>query len=778
MANENVLALLKKNIIINNNSLHLLLFLLSFLYSLLSSFFMPPVSDAVVIQLPTHHEFCLTPTCVATASSILNSLNMNIDPCSDFYKYTCDHWIKKTIIPEELAGLGVVEQETKQHKEQLRVILDGTYSDLLEATHSPSSFLVDNERGRKIDKKIFKTIQDYYVSCKDAGFYTNDGFYDLFQDINILTYEMSYQETTDTPFHITSDMITYLSYPKSTDSLMISMGGLFALEVVPSVENRTEMSILLTTPFEFEDVQQIPFLEHGREALIGVVFSIFSSNNDTDRERERLELLQQHQLHPMTDAEIYSMVDKAIAVQKKLYNLSLSPDPLYNIYDPFTMQTLYPFMDWIQMLDDNVPEDRNLSNLTIQIEHPSYFNELAVYFNIDDGSRVINKDSIQSYLLLNKLLRDAPKLDGVVRRHVPDTPFQTRSGICVDKVLNNFGLVIGRYYAMVASQGEKDRSKLEEMAQNIKAALGDRITSSDWLDATTRASAVKKLNMMEDAISYSTTSPDTRSPREMYDYLSGLAMDTDTFYKNEQAVDQWIVHQIWDTIGRRVERNEWVGVGVPQTVNAFNLLSKNSIFLSVGFAQKPNYDYEYPDYINYGGIGQTLGHEYSHGFDDYGSVYDEYGMERNWWSSEVKQKYIKKTQCYINQYSRVTIRDEKGRKYKIDGSLTLGENIADNEGLSATYDAFIKLKESGKGNNPILPGLQNFSPESLFFISAARSFCSKPMPGSIQDSIKDEHAPDSVRANMIFQNSKHFSKVFNCPVGSPMNPNKPKCKIW
>ncbi|KAG1091661.1 hypothetical protein G6F42_019381 [Rhizopus arrhizus] len=111
--------------------------------------------------------------------------------------------------------------------------------------------------------------------------------------------------------------------------------------------------------------------------------------------------------------------------------------------------------------------------------------------------------------------------------------------------------------------------------------------------------------------------------------------------------------------------------------------------------------------------------------------------------------------------------------------LTLGENIADNEGLAATYDAYIKSKENGAGYNPILPGLQDFSPEALFFINAGRSFCSKPLPGSIKDSIKDEHAPDAVRANKVFQNSKEFAQVFKCPIGSKMNPaNTEKCSIW
>ncbi|KAI8890361.1 zincin [Backusella circina FSU 941] len=356
----------------------------------------------------------------------------------------------------------------------------------------------------------------------------------------------------------------------------------------------------------------------------------------------------------------------------------------------------------------------------------------------------------------------------------PDSPFQTRSSLCVDDVLDKFSLLAGRFYAMLSfKDGEKDRELLDTISENIKSALQSRIKMADWLDSDTRDAAIKKLSFMEKTVGYSTSSPDQRSPHEMYAFANGLEMDAENFYENERSVRQWTLKHYWNTLGRPIGRTEWLGVSSPQVINAFNLLSKNSIFVSTGFAQKPNFDSKYPDYINYAAIGQTLGHEYSHGFDDFGSQYDELGIERNWWSDEVHNKYVEKSECFTKQYSKATIRDDDGKKYHIDGTLTLGENIADNEGLAAAYHAYKLLKESGKSFDPVLPGLHKFSPEALFFINAGRSFCSKPLPGTLVDA----HAPDSVRANFLFQNSEEFSKIFHCPAGSKMNP-KNKCKIW
>lgn len=125
-----------------------------------------------------------------------------------------------------------------------------------------------------------------------------------------------------------------------------------------------------------------------------------------------------------------------------------------------------------------------------------YFHEVNYFSSINDPSRTLNEDGIQNYLVLHKLYQDASKLDNEVRRLMPDSPFQTRSSLCVDKVLDNLGLLAGRFYSMIASHGESDRLKLEAIADNIKKSLGNRIQHADWLDESTRHSAIKKVRII------------------------------------------------------------------------------------------------------------------------------------------------------------------------------------------------------------------------------------------------------------------------------------------
>ena len=168
-------------------------------------------------------------------------------------------------------------------------------------------------------------------------------------------------------------------------------------------------------------------------------------------------------------------------------------DEKYYTYTLEAASNLFPFIDLNTILDENIPQGRDISNIRIQMYNVEYFNELNYYAGVSDPSRTLNTDSILNYLVLHKVYQEAPRLDPEVRKIMPDSPFQTRSSLCIDKVLDNLGLLAGRFYSMIASHGESDRLKIEAIADNIKASLGSRIQHADWLDESTRASAMKKV---------------------------------------------------------------------------------------------------------------------------------------------------------------------------------------------------------------------------------------------------------------------------------------------
>ncbi|EKX51694.1 hypothetical protein GUITHDRAFT_102301 [Guillardia theta CCMP2712] len=182
----------------------------------------------------------------------------------------------------------------------------------------------------------------------------------------------------------------------------------------------------------------------------------------------------------------------------------------------------------------------------------------------------------------------------------------------------------------------------------------------------------------------------------------------------------------------------------------------------------PFFDNAYSLAVVYGGLGSVIGHEITHGFDVNGAKYDEDANRKNWWTDVVKQLFDNKTECLRKLYANFEIAGSK-----VDGQLTLGENMADHGGLKVSLDAFL---ESVKEAPPCSCDVESLI--RVFFISYAQLWCTKSHPGQAKvNAITDKHAPLPFRANgAVSQNSK-FAEVFRCKQGAAMNPIH-KCSVW
>ncbi|KAF9407768.1 hypothetical protein BGZ94_002572, partial [Podila epigama] len=153
-----------------------------------------------------------------------------------------------------------------------------------------------------------------------------------------------------------------------------------------------------------------------------------------------------------------------------------------------------------------------------------------------------------------------------------------------------------------------------------------------------------------------------------------------------------------------------------------------------------------------------------------------------WWEESSVTAFDDKSRCFIEQYGNYTVTGPKGVKVNVNGWSTLGENIADNGGVKMAFEAWYQRYRSDRNNkkynNVRLPGLERHTPEQLFFIQFARTFCGNMSPDeSLRMNTEDNHSPREYRINGVVQNSNYFAKAFKCKAGSPMNPVK-KCILW
>jgi len=270
-------------------------------------------------------------------------------------------------------------------------------------------------------------------------------------------------------------------------------------------------------------------------------------------------------------------------------------------------------------------------------------------------------------------------------------------------------------------------------------------------------------------------------PAEVDDYFKGIRpTEATTHFENMLGVKYWASGKELHSLRETPERTIWLTQ--PAIVNAFYSPNHNSITFPAGILQSPFFAFGegYPRYLNYGAIGVVIGHELTHGFDDQGRQYDGNGNALPWWSPDTVEAFTVQAQCFIDQYNNYTV-DEivdivGADNAHVNGKNTQGENIADNGGVRESFRAYMKSIEV-QGTEQRLPGLTQYTPEQMFFVSFAQVWCERITDQGLASQIlTDPHSPGKFRVFGPLSNSEDFVREWNCPAG-PMN-RPEKCLLW
>jgi predicted metalloendopeptidase len=271
-----------------------------------------------------------------------------------------------------------------------------------------------------------------------------------------------------------------------------------------------------------------------------------------------------------------------------------------------------------------------------------------------------------------------------------------------------------------------EKARAEAMVANIIAAFRDRIDRLEWMAPATKAEAKAKLAALKVGVGY---------PDRWLDY-SALEVKPGDAFGNANRADLWQLHQSLAKLGQPVDRSEWVMT--PQTVNAVNLPAMNAMNFPAAILQPPYFDPSRPAALDYGAMGATIGHEVSHSFDNSGALFDSHGRLRNWWTPADFEHFTASSAQLAAQYDAYRPFPDLA----LNGKQTLGENIADLAGLTATYEAYHR---SLGGRHP--PVVSGFSGDQQFFISYAQSWREKAREPALRNQIlTDGHAPGRYRA--------------------------------
>lgn len=302
------------------------------------------------------------------------------------------------------------------------------------------------------------------------------------------------------------------------------------------------------------------------------------------------------------------------------------------------------------------------------------------------------------------------------------------------------------------------KAKVEDMVNNILATFREGVDKLEWMTPETKKAAKAKAETMLVGVGY---------PDSWRDYSSLDVKRDDPLGNALRAEEAEYRHQT-AKLGKTPDKKEWWMT--PQTVNAVQLPLQNAMNFPAAILEAPFFDPNADAAANYGSIGAVIGHEVSHGFDNLGSEFDAEGRLRNWWTKEDAAHFKTATDKLVAQYDAY----EALPGLKLNGTQTLGENIADVAGLQAAYTAYHKSLDGKPA--PVIDGL---SGDERFFLAFAQAWRAKQRDAALRAQvIGDGHAPARWRA-LTVRNIDAWYDTFKVKEGAKLYLKlEDRVKIW
>jgi putative endopeptidase len=640
-----------------------------------------------------------------------SSMDPAADPCVDFYTYSCGGWMKKNPIPPDQASWSVSSKLEDENRAELRQIL--------EAASLPSS-------GRK---SITQKIGDYYASCMDEKAVEALGAKPLsagLQHIDKLSSK--------------ADIADLASRMPSAD-VLFNFGSDQDFKDSSQVIAEADQGGLGLPDRDFY------FKEDAKSAEIRKAY--------VSHVQKMLELMGEQPATAATDAQTVMRIETELARGSMTRVERRDPTKLYHKLTSSGLQQISPSFQWAHYF-----AKVGLPSLTsLNVVAPDFFKTMNAELEKEDLA------NWKTYLRWKLLHANAPYLSsqfvnedfafyGTVLQGKEQ--LQPRWKRCTQYVDNDLGEALGQAY-VAKYFGPDAKGQALKMVKEIEAAMQADIHSLTWMSDPTKQRALEKLHAVANKIGY---------PDQWRDY-SKLEIVRGDQMGNVERARQFEFNRQLAKVGKPVDRGEWQMT--PPTVNAYYDPQKNDINFPAGILQPPLFSPASDAAPNFGNTGGTIGHELTHGFDDEGRQFDAQGNLRDWWTPEDGKEFEKRASCISDQYSQYTIVDD----IKINGKLTLGEDVADLGGLLLAYMAW---KNDTQGQK--LEPMDGLTPEQRFFVGYGQSWCS-----SVRDERKrllatiDPHSPDKYRTNGVVSNMPEFRQAFHCKPGAPMV-RENACRVW
>ena len=644
-------------------------------------------------------------------------VDKTVDPCENFYRYSCNGWFKRNPLPADQASYGRFTELYELNRLHLRQIL--------EQAAAPSPTRTANEQ----------KIGDEYASCMDIAAIDKQGL---------------------APLKLELDRIAAL---KSSDELPALLAHLHTIGV--------------NAFFDFSPNQDfanansmISFYNAGG---LGLPERDYYTRTDAKSVEQRKQYVDHvHNIFVLAgEPEAQAAQDAAtvLAIETELAKASLTiteqRDP-QNLNHPTDIASFGKQLTHFSLAEYAAAAHAPAAGKMNDTEPKFFaeFNSLVASTPIDQIRTYLRWHLLHAYAgtsLPQSFDREtwhfyAHILNGAEKE-------QDRWKRCTSRVDHEMGEALGQVYVARYFPPEAKQHALE-MTLAIEQAMGKDIDGLDWMSAETKVRAKEKLHTVMNKIGY---------PNKWRDY-SKLEIVRGDALGNQERVREFDFARDLAKIGKPVDKDEWFMS--PPTVNAYYDPQMNNVNFPAGYFQPPFFSDKEDDAANYGDMGSTIGHELTHGFDDEGRQYDKDGNLNDWWTKADEQKFDDRAACMVKQYDAI----EAVPGVHLNGKLTLGENLAD---LGGTWLAWMAWQERAQAEHVDMNAkMEGYTPDQRFWIAYAQQWCTQTRPEQLRTQAQtDPHAPDEYRTNTVLTDLPAFAQSFNCKKTAAMvNPNP--CRVW
>lgn len=640
-------------------------------------------------------------------------MDLTVSPADDFDNYANGGWKVKNPLPDDKSRFGTFDQLRDKAEEQLQTLFNKVTSE----SHEPGSY------GQKIAD--FYNLGMDSVTIEEQGIQPIQPYLDEISACNSIEDVQSL--IIKGQFNGLATLFNFFSSPDDQNSdwviAQLYQGGL----------GLSDRDYYLAEDDRSEEIRKEYVLHVARMfQLIGVDSIVAADKASKIMELEtRLATASMTRLERRDPLRTYNKMNLAALVE-------LSPGFDWNGF--FTQMglpnqeeinvSMVDFFKEISTMMGDVPVEVWKDYLSWDI-----INIAAPYLN----SALVNQD----FYFYGKVMKGQEKNRDRWKRVQGTTS-------------NALSEAIGQLYVAEYFPPEA-KERMVKLVENLRVALGQRIDNLAWMSEETKEKAHEKLAAIKVKIGY---------PDKWRDY-SGLDIKKDSYFANVMRSSAFEAAYDRDKINKSVDRTEW---GMPpQMVNAYYNPSMNEVVFPAAILQPPFFYLKADDAVNYGAIGVVIGHEISHGFDDQGRKYDKNGNLNDWWTEEDGKRFDERAAILGNQYDQYIVLDS----VHADGSLTMGENIADLGGLNIAFTAF---HNASTETEPI----DGFTPDQRFFLAYAHLWAN-----NIRDKEKlrltkeDVHSLGRYRVLGPLRNLPEFHNAFDIKEGDYMFlPENERAVIW